>query len=183
MTTKQRAPGAHARPARRHTIHALLAGPMLAGVLAAVCPNPNPIAVIHYRQLGACINAQTGNGPVAAPPSHAVVIFRVSTIDNTKTGVDWSFNSSALTVNSVEIQQNLGGTGPVPIPNHQNVAVNALVGILVATDNANGSDASTTNYFLLYPNVPPAPGTLAAKENSKQVSYPFAQDCSVIAGG
>jgi hypothetical protein len=140
------------------------------------------IAQIHYRQLGACKTAQTGNGTVTVPASHAVVIFKVSTIDNTKPAVTWSFNSTDLQINPPSsTQQNLGGTGPVSIPAHQNVTVDTFVGIMVETSQPDGKDASSVNYFLVYPNVPPAPGTLSVKGNSSQTSYPFAQDCSVIA--
>ncbi len=148
------------------------------------CPDkPDPIALIHFTQIGACILAQTGTGPISAPPSHAVVIFRVSTIDNTKVSKSWTFDSTTLQVNPPSATgQNLGGTGPVPIGANQNVAVNSLVGILVETSNSDGSDAAATNYFLLYPLVPPAPGTLAVKDNSSQTNYPFARDCNTIAG-
>jgi hypothetical protein len=145
-------------------------------------PPADPIALIHYTQLGACTNAQTGTGAVIVPPSHAVVIFRISTVDNTPTAKNWSFDASTLAVNPAQPQQNLGGTGPVSIAAHTSVAVNAPVGILVETSNADGSDASSTNYFLVYPLIPPAPGTLAVKDNPNQVSYPFKQDCNAIAG-
>lgn len=145
------------------------------------CPPANPVALIHYTQLGACTTAQTGNGTVTAPSSHAIVIFQVSTIDNTQTSKNWSFDSSTLVINPPsQAQTNLGGPGPVSIGANATVAVNVPVGIIVGTSNADGSDASTTNYFLLYPQVPPAPGTVSVKDNSNRVSYPFAQDCNSI---
>ena len=152
-------------------------------LLVLCCPlgcAVNP-AIIHYQQVGACIRAQTGTGPITAPPAHAVVVFRVTSIDNTKINTSWAFDSTALKTNSDNAQQNLGGTGLVTIPANQVVAVNALVGILSETSNADGSDAAETNYFLVYPSAPPAPGTVAAKGNSGQTKYPFAQDCNAIA--
>jgi hypothetical protein len=172
----------NARKPQEHRVGSVLATLVLSLALAGCPGKPEPIALIHYVQLGACRTAQTGNGPVTPPPSHAVVIFKVSTIDNTKTAVNWSFDSTALTINSSVSLQNLGGTGPVAIGAGKNVNVNALVGIIVETSNPDGSDAATTNYFLLYPRVAPAPGTIAVKDNSKQVNYPFAQDCNSIAG-
>ena len=158
--------------------------PLMLLVALSGCATPlEPIAVIHYRQLGACTHAQTGNGAITAPPSHAIVVFKVSHIDNTRTAKSWSFDSTALQVNPPsQMQQNLGGTGPVAIAAGQDVPVDAWVGILVETANADGSDAASSNDFLLYPLVPPAPGTLAAKDNSSQLTYPFAADCSGIAG-
>lgn len=147
-------------------------------------PTPISLALIHFSQLGACVHAQTGNGDITVPASHAVVIFRVSTIDNTQIGTNWSFDSTTLQVNPPsQTQQNLGGAGPVLVAANTNVPVNALVGIIVETNSADGSDASGTNYFLLYPLVAPAPGTLAVKDNPHQTSYPFARDCSSIASG
>jgi hypothetical protein len=153
---------------------------MIVGFVA--CDKPKPLALMHYRQLGACRVAQTGNGVITVPPSHAVVVFRVTAIDNSKTSINWSFDSTKLQVNPPsQMQQNLGGTGPVAIAANTNVPLNTMIGILVETGNADGSDASQVNYFLLYPNEPPAPGTLGVKDNSSQVSYPFANDCGTIA--
>jgi hypothetical protein len=153
------------------------------GLSFAACkPGPNPLALIHYSQLGACTRAQTGNGVINVPPQHAVVIFRVTSIDNSSPGVSWSFDSTRLTVNGADNQQNLGGPGPVNIPAHQSVNVNTRVGIMVETANADGSDAASVNYFLLYPPGTSAPGTVGVKANSSQVQYPFAQDCNAIAG-
>ncbi len=144
----------------------------------------DPLALIHYKQLGACIHAQTGSGSISAPPSHAVVIFRVSSIDNTKPSVDWMFDSTRFTINPPSAtQQNLGGTGPVPITHNQNVPLNTLVGIMVETSKPDGTDASGTNYLLLYPPAPPAPGNISVKDNQNQLSYPFIPDCNAIAGG
>lgn len=148
----------------------------------AACQTPvAPFAEVHYRQIGACIHAQTGAGPVSAPPSHAIVLFRVSHVDNSKTGKGWSFDANRLTLS--DMLQNLGSTGPVAIPAGKDVAVNQPVGILVATSNADGSDAASTNYLLMYPAAPPAPGVFSAKDNVSQVQYPFAADCNVLAGG
>jgi hypothetical protein len=152
-------------------------------LMSTACKSgPTPLAVIHYSQLGACTRAQTGNGVINVPPNHAVVIFRVTSIDNSSPAVTWSFDSTRLTVNGADNQQNLGGPGPVNIPAHQNVNVNQHVGIMVETTNPDGSDASSVNYFLLYPSGTSAPGTVGAKANSSQTQYPFTQECSAIAG-
>lgn len=153
-------------------------------MLVGCTTQPNQLALIHYKQLGACINAQTGSGSISAPPSHAVVVFRVSSIDNTKPSVDWIFDSTSFTINPPSApQQNLGGTGPIPIAHNQNVPLNTLVGILVETSESDGTDASGTNYFLVYPTVPPAPGNVSVKDNHSQLSYPFTPDCNAISGG
>jgi hypothetical protein len=111
---------------QRRALQALALIPAIACVLSGCsgCPKPNPIALIHYSQLGACIKAQTGNGLVTVPSSHAIVIFRVSTIDSTKTVDNWSFDSTSLVISPPsQIQQNLGGTGPVSIGANTTVAV------------------------------------------------------------
>ncbi|MDM5177589.1 hypothetical protein PO883_10335 [Massilia sp. DJPM01] len=150
----------------------------------SACTTPlDPIAVIHYRQLGVCTHAQTGSGAITAPAGHAIVVFKVFRIDNTKVGKSWSFDPATMELASPPMKQNLGGTGPAPVGAGQNVTLNARVGILVETEKPDGSDAAATNYFLVYPKVAPAPGTLGAKENSSQLSYPFAADCNAIAGG
>lgn len=152
------------------------------GLALAACQTPiDPFAVIHYRQLGACIRAQTGNGVLTAPPSHAIVLFRIIHIDNTKTGKTWPFDSTRVEILG-DMLQNLGGTGPVTIPAGQDVPLDLPVGILVATSNPDGTDASATNYQLLYPAAPPGPGTLGAKANVNQTQYPFNPDCAAIAG-
>jgi hypothetical protein len=166
----------------KRSLPTLVLLPVLAGLLMGCPGKPTPIALIHYRQLGACITAQTGTGVISVPPSHAVVIFKITSVDNTSPATAWSFNSSNLQINPPSsTQQNLGGPGPVAIGAHQNVSLNTFVGIMVETGNADGTDASTVNYFLVYPLVPPAPGTLGVKDNSSQVQYPFAHDCSTIA--
>jgi hypothetical protein len=146
----------------------------------AGCP-PQDLAVINYSQLGACKVAQTGTGTVTAPPHRAVVIFKITNIDNTKINSSWSFDPSTLQINPPSSpQSNLGGQGPVSIAANTNVNVNRFVGIMIETSNADGTDAATVNYFLLYPLVPPAPGTIGAKANSNQVQYPFNVNCSAL---
>jgi len=165
-------------------MHAKRVGGVLAfSFLCAACSGcpPKNLAVINYSQLGACKIAQTGSGTVAAPPNRAVVIFKVTTIDNSKINTAWSFDSSTLQINPPSSpQSNLGGQGPVPIPANTNANVNRYVGIMVETGNADGTDAAMVNYFLLYPLVPPAPGTVGAKANSSQTQYPFNVNCSAI---
>ena len=171
------------RRLRRYPLPALAFASGLACFFLGCKSTPEALALIHYAQLGACTRAQTGQGAINVPPSHAVVIFRVASVDNSKVPINWSFDSTALVVNPPsQNQQNLGGTGAVAIGANKTVPLSTLVGIVVETNNADGTDASATNYFLIYPRVSPAPGALAVKDNPTQLSYPFTADCNAIAG-
>lgn len=143
----------------------------------------NPVAVLHYSQLGACTKAVTPTGEQDAPPNYAFVIFRVTSIDNSKVNSSWSLDPNLFVVEPPSLpQSNLGGMGPVTVPANAVVPVNVLVGIQVHTSNVDGSDAAATNYFILYQSPAAGssgnPGTLGAKDNSNQVTYPFVQQCT-----
>lgn len=165
---------------------------MSAGLLAVflgsctIPPGGVKFAQIHYSQLGACTQAQLPDGSaINAPASHAIVLFKINNVDNLTPDVSWSFDPRLLQVNSPsDPQSNLGGNSPpVSIPAHSNVNVNRVVGIMLETLNADGSDASTYKYMLLYPNVPPAPGTLAVNDTLNKPNFPFNPDCNKLVGG
>jgi hypothetical protein len=142
-----------------------------------------PIAQIHYSQLGACTHAQRPDGlHIDAPPSHAIVLFRINQIDNSKPAVGWSFDPGKLQVNPPsDPQTNLGGTGPVAIAAHGIVPVNRPVGIMIETASADGKDAAGIREMLLYPNEPPAPGTISVNDTPTP-PYPFNPDCNALLG-
>jgi hypothetical protein len=160
--------------------------PILMLALAG-CPPGKPDAIIHYTEVGACTQANFNGNQVNAGQNQAIVIFNVSSIDNSQVNTTWAFDVSNFAVNPPSSQQsNLGGTGPVSIAAQQNVSLSGLqgfVGIIVSTANANGSDAATTNYFLLYtqPQGSQGPGTIGEKANSG-TSFPFTQSCNSLAG-
>ena len=156
--------------------------PMLA---FAGCPSGNPDAIIHYTELGACTQANFNGQQVNAGQKHAIVVFNVSSIDNSQVNTAWMFNSANFTVNPPSLtQSNLGSAGAISIPANQTVTLAGLqgfVGIIVATTNANGSDAANTNYFLLYTQGSQGPGTTGEKANSG-TSFQFVQNCNSLAG-
>jgi hypothetical protein len=166
----------------RYRVRAVLL--LLSPIALAGCPSGgNPDATIHYTQIGACTQADFPNGHVTAQPLQAIVIFKVSSVDNSAVNQTWSFDSANFKVNPPSsTQSNLGSTGPVTIPAHQSVPLNSSVGIVVATVKPDGSDAGQTNYILLYqpPSTSPAPGTIGEKGNSSQTSYPFVQNCNSL---
>jgi hypothetical protein len=151
------------------------------------CPPGKPDAIIHYTELGACTQANFNGNQVNAGQNQAIVIFNVSSIDNSQVNTTWTFDASNFAVNPPSSQQsNLGSAGPVSIAAQQNVSLSGLqgfVGILVSTVNANGSDAGTTNYSLLYtqPHGSQGPGTIGEKANSG-ASFQFVQSCNSLAG-
>jgi len=165
------------------------ASAILTAVFLSSCtipPGGLKLAQIHYSQLGACTHTQLPDGStITAPASHAIVLFRINNVDNLSPGVSWNFDPRLLQVNSPsDPQSNLGGNSPpVPIPAHTNVSVNRPVGIMLETVNADGSDASTYKYALLYPNVPPAPGTIAVNDTLHSPGFPFNPDCNKLFGG
>jgi hypothetical protein len=170
-------------PAKR-AVAIVLLGAGLAG-----CPLPPggiKIAVIHYDQIGACNTATLPDGTVTAPPGHAIVLFRIKTIDNTAPPVTWQFNPGTLQVNSPSDEQsNLGSMGgPVTVPANGIVNVNRPVGIMVGgTINPDGSDAATYNYTLLYPQVAPAPGTISVNDTRDIHNFPWNPNCNALIGG
>ncbi|MEB0134581.1 hypothetical protein QN362_04470 [Actimicrobium sp. CCC2.4] len=158
-------------------------------LLFAACTVPAggfKFAQIHYSQLGACKHVQFPDGStVDAPASRAIVLFRINTVDNTAPPVSWNFDPRLLQVNSQsDPQSNLGGDSPpVPIPANTNVSINRPVGIMVDTARPDGTDAATYKYTLLYPNVPPAPGTLGVNDTLASPGFPFNPNCTSLLGG
>jgi hypothetical protein len=140
-----------------------------------------PIAQIHYSQLGACTHAQRPDGVnIDAPPSHAIVLFMINQIDNSKPDTGWNFDPGKLQVNPPsDSQVNLGSTGAVAVAAHGIVSVNRPVGIMIETANADGTDAAGIREMLLYPNEPPAPGTIAVSDTPTP-PYPFNPDCNSL---
>lgn len=97
----------------RYRVRAVLV--LLSPIALAGCPSGgNPDATIHYTQIGACTQADFPNGHVTAQPLQAIVIFKVSSVDNSAVNQTWSFNSANFKVNPPSsTQSNLGSTGPV----------------------------------------------------------------------
>ena len=158
-------------------------------MLAALagCGGSNPIAIIHFTQLGACRQANFNGRQVNAGQNQAIVIFNVSQVDNTQVNTTWTYDAGNFAVDPPSSpQSNLGSTGPVTIPANQNVpltGLQGLVAIVASTANADGSDAATTKYILLYekPQGSSGPGTLSENE-STGTSFPFVQNCNSLIG-
>src|SRR5215469_12871894 len=65
----------------------------------SACPQPNPIALIHYTQVGACLQANApAIGQETAPASSAFVVFSVGSVDNTQVNTAWEFYPGLLKV-------------------------------------------------------------------------------------
>ena len=147
------------------------------------CPPGNPDAIIHYTELGACRQANFNGNQIDAGQKQAIVVFNVSLIDNTKVNTTWTYSPANFTVSPPSSpQSNLGGVTST-IPATQKVPLSGLpafVGIMVSTNNADGSDAANTNYTLLY-SQGSGPGTIGEKGNSG-TSFPFVQNCNSLAG-
>jgi hypothetical protein len=144
-----------------------------------------PIAQIHYDQLGACTRATRGDGLVVdAPPSHAIMLFRVKRIDNSKPSTSWRFDPARMQVKSPSPgHSNLGSSGPLVVPAHGVLSVSLPMAIMVKTANADGSDAGAIKSALVYPNEPEAPGTASVNDSLSTPSLPFKPDCNELSGG
>lgn len=129
--------------------------------------------------------AQLPTGTITAPPGHAIVLFRINQIDNKSPPVAWQFNPGTLQVNPPSNpQSNLGSSGPpINVPANGTVTVNRPVGIMVETSNADGSDAAGYTYQLLYPLVPPAPGTISVNDTQNVPQFPWNPNCNALIGG
>ena len=149
-------------------------------------PGGFKFAQIHYSQLGACTHAQLADGSVVdAPASHAIVLFRVNNVDNSAPPLSWTFDLKKLQVNSPsDPQTNLGSDSPpIAIGANSNVTVNRPIGIMVETSRADGTDAAGVKFTLLYPNVPPAPGTLGVNDTLSSPGFPFKANCTSLITG
>lgn len=68
-------------------------------LLAALLAGCSPLATIKSHQVGACNDHQTGNTVVAVGKNAAYVVFKIESIDNTQTGVDFHFDPERLYIN------------------------------------------------------------------------------------
>jgi len=149
------------------------------------CGPGNPLATIHYTEVGACNKAKLYGQEFNALQNQAIVVFSVRSIDNTQVSATWTLEPKYFTVNPPSAMVHFPPNGPpnpilgstvITIPANQNVALSEpqrLVGIFVSTTNVDGSDAATTNWFLSYlPQGSSGPGTILDKANSG-TSFPW----------
>lgn len=151
----------------------------LAGASLAVLPGCEPgpagsTVTIRYSQVGACNGYQSGSGLSAKRPNAAFVVFKIESLDATKSGVEFGFVPSRLSVNLEPGKETWGsslGAGKYYVssdrrftdplgapaikqmraPARATTEVDRLAFIAVPTADANGSaEASKRSYHLSY---------------------------------
>jgi hypothetical protein len=144
-------------------------------VLPGCEPGPAGSTVaIRYSQVGACNGYLTGSGITAKRPNQAFVVFKIESLDGTKSGVEFGFVPSRLFVNLEPDKETWGsslGAGlyyvsgdrrftdplgaaaikPLSAPSRKITEVDRLAFIAVPTASENGStEASQKSYHLAY---------------------------------
>ncbi|HTZ73503.1 MAG TPA: hypothetical protein VMB47_06260 [Candidatus Aquilonibacter sp.] len=176
----------------RGYLHGLAVSVVLAASLAfGGCQKQ--LAVVNYQQVGACdgLSNLQGNGPGLGD-----VFFRIISIDNTKTNVDFTFMPGKMYLNSTDkfggfdwevTNQYTAALGLQPVkpslvvPHGTATTVNRYAIFQVETSDPDGAkEANATSYFINYATDASDPGELMEKENSSQTSWPYTQTCGEI---
>lgn len=158
------------------SILCLLSAPFILGAAVAVSGcDKAPVAqtTITYRQVGLCKSYNTAKGPVSAPADQAFAIFKVESVDNTKTEKFFFLDPSLFYVDQSTTAQKAGkvidsnrrlasmdtksapaGSGVSPkglVKKGDKLDVNAYAVALVATNNPSGGpDAEKYDFQLIY---------------------------------
>ena len=185
----------------RHRSSAAALLPLAAALLLAGCPPSEDVVTITFDQVGACNGYQQtagpgGSGPhvtVSAGAHAAFVVFRVVTIDNSKSSKDFNFDPSRIFItgsspqafmsSSLSLTQDLGVFAAVPttVPKGKSVGNNGLMVTVVATGAANGaSEANNSSYFLAFASRSGDPGVILAKRDPNRTSWPVTENCRAI---
>lgn len=176
------------------------------GSLMTGCPPEGGPAIsdtvtITYEQVGACNGYRRttnvgGSGPqqtVSAGGSQAFLIFKIVSIDNSKSGRDFNFDPNRLYVvgtspqafmdSNLSLARDIGplaATGRT-IPKGQIVGLNGNTVTVISTSAVNGaSEANKTSYMLGYGTTAGDPGVLFSKRNPTQTQWPNTEDCTLI---
>jgi hypothetical protein len=135
---------------------------------------PPATATIAYSQVGACSGYTSGSGATLPRPNTAYIVFKIQSIDNTRSHVDLEFVPVRLYVDQSKekaifeetltfdrryvsgdnrFTRGLGLTGPTQkvIPAGSKIDINAFAVVEVTTATANGAEeAHHTAYSLSY---------------------------------
>lgn len=171
----------------------LLALAAVAAASFAVGGCQKQVAVINYEQVGACdgLSNQVGNGPNLAD-----VFFRITSIDNTKTSVDFNFMPGKMYLNSTDkfagfdwviTNQYTSALGLQPVkpsllvPHGTAAALDQYAIFMIQTSDPDGAkEANATSYFIRYASDAGDPGELLVKANPTQTAWPYTQTCGEI---
>jgi hypothetical protein len=177
--------------------------PVLSGCTSTPATAASDTASITYRQVGACngyVAAQGDNagGPTGetdathAGTNSAYVIFRIDTIDNTQSTLDFAFDPARLENGPDHVDTNLSfaqdlqlaALSPTTITHGTSDTKSGFVVMVVQTSAADGaSEANQTKYALNYDNLSGGqhgPGVVFLKQNSDQSTWTNTADCHAI---
>lgn len=177
--------------------------PVLSGCTSSAATTISDTASITYRQVGACNGyvagqGANGGGPIGetdathAGANSAYVIFRIDTIDNTQSSLDFAFDPARLENGPDHVDTNLSfaqdlqlaALSPTTITHGTSDTKSGFLVMVVQTSTADGaSEANRTKYALNYDNLSGGqhgPGVVFLKQNSDQSTWPNASDCHAI---
>ncbi len=165
---------------------------------------------IPYSQVGVCNGYEAGSGITSKRPNKAFVVFKIESIDGSKSGDSFNFEPARFFVDLEPGKETWGSslgagkyfaatdrryTDPLGVPPFEDAKVPArtttsvdrLVFIAVPTKDANGSaEASKVSYHLAYDAVTkdtgriPDPHIALVKTNDSQSTWPAADDCKTL---
>jgi len=162
---------------------------------------------IHYSQVGVCNGYESGSGITSKRPNKAFVVFKIESVDGTKSSGTFNFEPGRFFVDLEPNKETWGSsmgaglyfvstdrrfTDPLGVPTIEDAkvpagattAVDRLVFIGVPTGDANAAAAaSKINYHLSYDAVTavtgriPDPHIELVKTNDSQSTWPATDDC------
>lgn len=168
---------------------------------------------IHYSQVGVCNGYAAGSGITSKRSNKAFVVFKIESIDGTKSGDAFNFEPARFFVDLEPGKETWGSSlgagkyfvstdrrftdplgvsaiGDSKVPAGATTSVDGLVFIAVPTADANGSaEASKISYRLAYDAVTkdtgriPDPHVELLKTNDSQSTWPATDDCKDIETG
>jgi hypothetical protein len=162
---------------------------------------------IHYSQVGVCNGYESGSGITSKRANKAFVVFKIESLDATKSGDSFNFEPARFFVDLEPGKETWGsslgagkyfvsmdrrftdplGISPIKdskVPAHATTPVDSLVFIAVPTVSATGSaEASKISLRLSYDAVTkdtgriPDPHIELVKTNDSQSTWPATDDC------
>lgn len=162
---------------------------------------------IHYSQVGVCNGYASGSGITSKRSNKAFVVFKIESLDGTKSGDSFNFEPARFFVDLQPNRETWGSslgagkyfvstdrrfTDPLGVsaiadskaPASTTTSVGGLVFLAVPTTDANGSaEASKISYRLAYDAVTkdtgriPDPHIELVKTNDSQSTWPAMDDC------
>jgi hypothetical protein len=164
---------------------------------AATCPpTPSPVT-ITYEQVGACNRYQQTTGgagnSVSAGANGAFVLFRIKTLDNSKSAAAFNFDPDRLFITGSSPQEHVDtslalthdlapiSAVAVTVPAGKNQGNDGIAVVRVSTSAVDGaSEANNSNYFLAYDTPPGGPSVGLEKKNLNQSTFRQTNDCREI---